>query len=137
MGITDFLKQTHIQEYLSKDDLDSVFACWDGDTNELSKFLINSGVDPLEYLYYIPFAMYAKFDFEEFIVPSHIQKIHSYAFSACKNLKYIYIPEGVTHIGYHAFKGCPEDLVIGCKDGSFAYEWAGLLGIKTKLIYEM
>ena len=124
MEVTEFLKQKHIQEYLADDDLDSVVKCWGGDMNRLCKFLIDSGVEPLNYLNYIPFGMYSKFPFDEFTVPANIQRIGGWAFSSCRRLRHIYIPQTVFSIRPNAFKFCSAELVIHCEQGSAAHQYA-------------
>ena len=44
-----------------------------------------------------------------YIVPESVEKISAFAFSNCRNLKYVVIPEGkMTYIGINAFKGCKK-----------------------------
>lgn len=124
MTIKDFLRQDHIQQMLSEENLKGVYDCWGGNPNELTKLLIQCGIDPLNYLDNIPFSMYTSFDFEEFIVPEHIQRIGGYAFNYCKKLKHIYIPYSVGSIRPNAFARCNKDLVIHCEEGSMAHEYA-------------
>lgn len=124
MDIKEFLRQQHIQEMLSKDDLKSVFECWGGDTVKLCKFLMNNGIEPLDYLNYIPYGMYIKFDFEEFTVPSNIKRIGGWAFGMCRKLRHIYIPQTVFSIRPNAFRNCNAELLIHCEQGSAAHQYA-------------
>ena len=45
-------------------------------------------------------------DTVEFIVPSTVEYITSYAFANNNNLKRVYLPEGIQHIGHCAFSHC-------------------------------
>ena len=45
---------------------------------------------------------------KEFVIPSHVTAIESYAFYGCQNLETITIHKDVTHIGRMAFMNCVE-----------------------------
>lgn len=49
-------------------------------------------------------------------LPSYLEKICSYAFAECKNIKYISVPSGVTEIGEGAFSDCSMETFSFPKD---------------------
>ncbi len=65
-------------------------------------------------------------------------QIKSKAFSDCKNLKTLIIPEQLSALSYvkyiaaDAFEGCPEDLVVYCEKESYVYQRLNEIGIQTK-----
>ncbi len=65
-------------------------------------------------------------------------EIKSGAFSACKNLKTLIIPQQVHMLSYvkyiaeDAFEGCSKDLVVYCEKESYVYKRLKELGIQTK-----
>lgn len=66
---------------------------------------------------------------EQISLPEGLEKIGIRAFKECKNLKRVYIPESVTSISKTTFEG-DENLIISCKKGSYAEEYAKENGIK-------
>ena len=63
----------------------------------------------------------------------NMEKIGSRAFGNCTNLSYIYIPSSVRNIEADAFYGC-SGFVIGCQEGSAAWEYALQNGIRYHLV---
>ena len=72
--------------------------------------LLKNGINPLDYMNYVP--QYFAYDLyiESFEIPKNIQEIGVCAFGYCGNLK-IYIPNSVIHIGEAAFLNC-HDLTV-------------------------
>lgn len=52
--------------------------------------------------------------FSEVLVTDKVEKIGSYAFFDCGNLKYVSIAENVDSIGVGAFAGCTGELLLSC-----------------------
>ena len=57
-------------------------------------------------------------------LPDGVETIELNAFSDCIKLKAIYIPPSVTEIALSAFEGCPNDLIIIGEGGTYANEFA-------------
>ncbi len=70
--------------------------------------------------------------FEEVYVGNSVEEIRENAFSGCRNMTKIYLPDSLTYIGDGAFEYC-EDLVIFCSTGSYAEKYA----IDNELSYEI
>ena len=71
--------------------------------------LYNSGIDPLEYLDYVPTNFLgADSNLKDVILPIDIKSIEKEAFFSCLNLKSVYIAGNITNIGIRAFYGCEE-----------------------------
>lgn len=109
-NLTEFLSRDDIQELLSEERLDEVYENWYGDKNTLTKFFIQNGINPLEYI--------------DRIVPDMFENM---------DLKHIVIPDGVTSIGDNAFDGC-NNLVVTCKINSYTHNYCEENGIKYKAI---
>lgn len=58
------------------------------------------------------------------IISDGIEEIDWFAFSDCTHMREIYIPPSVKKIGYGAFDGCPDSLIIKCRSGSYAEAYA-------------
>lgn len=65
--------------------------------------LIEAGIDPLDYLDYIPWRYYSFSPFETFIVPDHIKYIEGGGVVAESSIKTIVIPRSVKYVGEGAF----------------------------------
>lgn len=66
---------------------------------------------------------------ENFVVPGElggktVTSIGDYAFSDCKSLRSITLPESVTFIGQDAFKKCSSDLILTVPRNSYAAQYA-------------
>lgn len=99
-------------EKIYKDANDYEFYMYVG---ELTQILLESSVDPLDYLDYIPEHYLWRTDIEEFQIPNNIIRIDKSAFFNCLKLASIIIPNSVMIIGYGAFHACTslENVVIG------------------------
>ena len=76
---------------------------------ELTQMFLDSGIDPLIYLSYIPsFYMHSNTYLKNFTIPNNINFIGGAAFSGCSKLKEIIIPDNVTNIDYRAFRNCHD-----------------------------
>lgn len=75
-------------------------------TGSLTETLLNAGIDPLDYLDYIPDFFLADLDIKTFSIPGHIRGIGNMAFAGCYHLVEVDIPNSVTSIGNSAFLNC-------------------------------
>ena len=79
-------------------------------------------------------AFYGCNNLTEVILAENLEKVGSYAFAWCQNLKDVYLPATLTKIpdelfGYQK----PTDLILHCKEGSAAHEYAVRFGYQVKL----
>ncbi|MBR0376048.1 MAG: leucine-rich repeat domain-containing protein, partial [Firmicutes bacterium] len=65
------------------------------------------------------------------LICSGVKEIGASAFADCSSLSSAVLPESVTSIGYGAFNGS-SDLVIYCKAGSYAEEYAKTAGYQVQ-----
>lgn len=69
--------------------------------------LLNSlGIDPLDYLDYIPNDFLSHTQIKSVTIPNHIRGIGIFAFYDCSSLTSVVIPNSVTSIDNYAFCGC-------------------------------
>lgn len=61
---------------------------------------------------------------EHVVLPEGVKMIEHWAFCDCPELKEITIPASVTFMGDAIFDACSDDLVIICKEGSVAHNYA-------------
>ena len=75
--------------------------------SEVSQILINSGINPLDYLNAVPENFLFDSDVTSIKIPSNITKIsmHSFTYSNVESIK---IPNSVTYMGINAFQECKE-----------------------------
>lgn len=73
----------------------------------LTELLVDAGIEPLDYLPYIPdkYAPGGKL-ITEVVIPENIKGIGRSAFEDCTGLTSVTIPDSVTSIGSYAFSGC-------------------------------
>ena len=71
-----------------------------------TELLFKIGVNPLNYINYIPEYFATGLNWDTFYIPSNIKAIGNYAFSLCKSLLSIRIEESVEEIGTGAFEKC-------------------------------
>lgn len=102
-------------------------------TGELTKVLLEAGIDPLEYMNEIPSFYLEKALITDFYCPESIKYIGRYAFNECKNLTKITVGTNVTSIDSYAFSWCESliditipDSVVSMGDGVFL----GCTGLK-------
>lgn len=156
-----FLSDTDTQELFKKNEFGTLYRKLDINSCELTKLLNSLGIDPLDYLDYIPryFLNGAQItfvnipdhikgiDFNAFrqcsnlitiVIPNSVTSIDSLAFSYCTSLTSVTIPDSVTHIGNWTFRDCTDLTSItyaGTKDQwskiHFGYKWNEDSAIKT------
>lgn len=76
------------------------------DRSEFTQIMLSIGIDPLNYMTYIPENYLYDSDIKSFNIPQGIERIGMGAFGECSNLSKVTIPEGVTHILQEAFVEC-------------------------------
>lgn len=74
----------------------------------LTYILLESGIDPLDYLDRIYEQSYSDMDMDDFTVPGNISLIGEFAFSDCDWLQEVTMEEGVEIIQQFAFFNCRE-----------------------------
>ncbi len=80
-------------------------------TGELTKVLEKAGIDPLEYLDYIPWHFFEDCEKDIIKLPAHIKTIGTGAFHNAKTTK-LYIPKDLTHFGSECFKFCNINTIV-------------------------
>ena len=73
------------------------------DIEEITKFINNAGIDPLDFMNSIPPYYFSHTDIEEVHIPDHIKKIDKSAFVESAVLRDVYIPQSVNSIGTRDF----------------------------------
>ena len=75
--------------------------------SEVSEILVNSGINPLDYLDNVPENFLFDANVTSIKIPSNITKIsmHSFAYSNVESIK---IPNSVTYMGINAFQECKK-----------------------------
>lgn len=76
------------------------------DRSEFTQIMLSIGIEPLNYMTYIPENYLYDSDIESFNIPHGIERIGIAAFGECGKLSKVTIPEGVTHILQEAFVEC-------------------------------
>ena len=71
-----------------------------------TKKLLDLGINPLEYMTYVPEYFLNGSDITTFKIPDHIKEIGENAFWDCDCLTNIHIPNSIKKIGYSAFYNC-------------------------------
>ena len=75
-------------------------------TSELTLKLVKAGINPLDYLDYIPSMYLHSSNIKDFDIPNHIKIIYSAAFAESYLEGKFIIPSGVETINYRAFRSC-------------------------------
>lgn len=110
--IINFLRQN--TQLLAANDLDTLYKKFvpipfknrgfNADAADLTRLLLEAGVEPLDYLEEIPpFYLYDNNEIESVVIPSNIKTVGNSAFAQCVNLKNIIISNGVERIDPSAF----------------------------------
>lgn len=91
---------------------------------ELSYVLLNSGIDFLNYMNYVPAYAFFISTIKKINIPENIKSIEAYAFYGCARLTSIAIPNSVTNIDNSAFRGCKglTSVTIGNSVTKIGYE---------------
>lgn len=76
------------------------------DVGTLTAILYAAGIDPLQFMHYIPANFLAGSDIEAIKIPSGISTIELCAFARCTNLTQVALSPGLLSIEERAFQGC-------------------------------
>ena len=96
-------------------------------TPEFTRLLLDSGINPLDYLKYIPdYYMSGNKLLKNITISDNIKGIGNESFGSCSNLTEIKIPDNVEYIGDYGFAYCKnlKKVIIGngCKNiGAYAF----------------
>lgn len=98
--------EEHI-DWIENNQFTEIYQLWDVfDRSEFTQIMLSIGIDPLNYMTYIPENYLYDSDIESFNIPQGIERIGIAAFGECRKLSKVTIPEGVTHILPDAFVEC-------------------------------
>lgn len=102
------LIQDH-QDEINNNEFDNLYADWDGVTCDLTDVLLQSGIDPLETLGWVPdyYATDLKI-IKDVKLNDDVVEVGDQAFAICINLEHLFIPESVKEIGDWCFYGCKK-----------------------------
>lgn len=102
----DFLSRADVQEALKDSDFKSLYSKSYRGASKITELLNTLGIDPLNYLTYIPdnFLFYTQI--KSIDIPDHIKEIGDSAFCGCSGLTSVTIPDNVRSIGDAAFLKC-------------------------------
>ena len=96
--------------------------------NTFTKLLFKAGINPLDYLTYIPDSYSSYNDYITTVtIPKHISEIGTFAFTGCYNLKKVKLHSKIKKIGRFAFASCYNlssielpAAILEIDDGTFA-----------------
>lgn len=89
--------------------------------------LLNSGVDPLQYLDIIPMRYLYGTEISSIIIPDNIKRIEDGAFALCTKLKVVILSKNLEQIGERAFAGCSNIRKISIPKSVKAIEYKAFL----------
>lgn len=112
--LIDFLSVSDTERMLKNSDFKGLYDSYDSycdyyrvaKSYKITQFLNSLGIDPLNYLDYIPDRFLLDSGIKSITIPGHIKSIGEYAFAYCRSLTSITIPDSVTSIKWRAFSGC-------------------------------
>lgn len=90
------------EDMMHKDELTTT------DIRDFTKLLLKLGVNPLDYMNYVPSYFLSSNDITEFTIPDGITHIGEEAFYGCTALTTINIPDSVVEIHNSAFMNCTK-----------------------------
>ena len=88
-------------------------------TGELGSILLEAGINPLNYLNYVPMGFLSCTNISNIVIPGNVQSIMNQAFSDCKQLVSVVIPVNVSIMGVQVFDDCynlKEITYLGTRD---------------------
>lgn len=96
----DWIENNEFDKIYSKESLETF------DRSELTQILLSVGIDPLQYLTFVPENYLSESNIKQFVVPSQIDRISTAAFWDCRELVKVTLPEGLIFIEDSAFSEC-------------------------------
>lgn len=105
--VTTFLEQDHIRKLIEQEDLETVYKEFEYESDILTRYFLECGIYPDDYMTYIPENCFTRGVAEgSYVVSGTVKSIGRWAFSACPKLVEVVIPNSVTKIAGHAFHSC-------------------------------
>lgn len=86
MDIKEFLGRDDIQELLAEENLDKIYDLYPSHSTELTEFLVENDIEPLNYMSRIVTEMYYNSGITQINIPHNITSIDSGAFRGCRVL---------------------------------------------------
>ena len=132
VGINAFQNCTSLKSFTAEDDIYSFCGSMFQNCKYLTSITLSKNA---EYIYNDTFEGCT--NLKEVIIPGdQLTEIQHGAFKDCTSLEVLELPESVTKISDYAFRGCSENLVLKCKEGSYVQQYAEAHGIKFEAITE-
>lgn len=139
-NIKSLLSISNIREALQRNDVDTVYdhLTTNSDRSDLTVFLLESSIEPLDYISKIWWGMYSHVNVEinEIIIPDHITEIENFAFDGDTCLERIKIGRGVKEIAPGAFRGCTNIERIELPESLRDYVWKVDIGGASGIYYK-
>ena len=110
--IISLLNKKHIQDLINTNKFKELYAQLPDEISdvrymgEFTQLLLTAGVNPLNYMDYIPDNYLMETDITKFQIPNNIKMIKFMSFAYCNNLESIDFPTNLEVIGDGAFYGC-------------------------------
>lgn len=136
----DFLLQPETQKQLNAYDIKGIYDKLNSSSfkvNCISLFtqlLYSIGINPLDYLEYIPDFFLQSTSLVAIKIPNNIKNINSYAFYDCRDFTSITIPSSVIEIGESAVSGCNKLQDIYITDIA---AWCNISGLDNLMSYSL
>lgn len=73
---------------------------------EITSVLLDAGINPLDYMSYMPDDFLYEASISRFTIPKNIVNISTGAFAGCESLTHVDVPESIKIIGSYAFFQC-------------------------------
>ena len=133
------LSVSKVREALARNDLDFVYdmIATNSERSDLTVFLLEIGIDPLDYISKIWWGMYSHVNVEinEIIIPDKITEIENFAFDGDTCLERIKIGRGVKEIAPSAFRGCLNLREVELPESLRDYVWVTKNGGASGVYY--
>lgn len=112
-NVKEFLKTEDCQRLLEQENLSMIFQKWVGESGganlrPLIKFFKDIGIEPLEYLKYLPFGYFYHESPEILKIPDNITMLQNESIYKCNNLKELHLPTSIQYMH--------DDVVYDCKN---------------------